>query len=111
MKNSSAYLVSMSAPPSLEEILVDWLLDFNRERGFSSFPINGHSSRSEGLSIAEQVTGRQKRILFQITIPRDGVDDFLEQLKNDFGETGLYYWVTGIVDSGHLSSATNGLNQ
>ncbi len=62
--NCTEYLVTLNIPPSLEEMMVDSLLMFEEDHGFSSFPVSGHHHVNKGLSLAEQVTGRQKRIRF-----------------------------------------------
>ena len=58
--NCTEYLVTLNIPPSLEEMMVDSLLMLETEHGFSSFPVNAHHHDNKGLSLAEQVTGRQK---------------------------------------------------
>lgn len=96
------YQVAITVSPSLEEILVDWLLTFGTDHDFFSFPVDSHSSNHEGLSLAEQVAGRQKRLRFQIAIGADELAPFLGRLKQDFHGSGIHYWVTPFVESGHL---------
>ena len=67
--NCKEYLVTLNIPPSLEEMMVDNLLMLEAEHGFRSFPVNAHHHDNKGLSLAEQVTGRQKRIRFQMYVP------------------------------------------
>ncbi len=95
-------LITLSVSPSIEESLVDWLLEFAIHSGFTSYPVNGHSSREEGLSLAEQVAGRKKQIRFQMHIPDEELPRFLEQLKRDFAGAGVHYWVTPLIDAGHI---------
>jgi len=64
--NSKEYLVTLNVPLSLEEAVVDSLLTLESEHGFSSFPVNSHDHKNEGLSLAEQVTGRQKSPLSNV---------------------------------------------
>ena len=96
------YQVTITVSPSLEEILVDWLLSLGTDHDFVSFPVDSHSSDQKGLSLAEQVAGRQKRLRFQIAIRADELTPFLDRLKQDFQGTGLHYRVVPFVDSGHL---------
>ena len=70
MKNQE-YLVTLNVPPSLEEAIVDCLLTFETEDGFSSFPVSAHDHKNQNLSIAEQVAGRQNQIRFQMYIPEN----------------------------------------
>ena len=92
-------LVIINAPSSLEEMLVDCLLTLESEHGFSSFPVNAHHHENLGLSLAEQVSGRQRQICFQIHIDEDGAKLLLEQLKAEFSGAGLQYWVVPMLES------------
>ncbi len=95
-------LITLTASPSIEESLVDWLLEFTAHAGFTSYPVNGHSSREEGLSLAEKVAGRKKQIRFQMHIPNEELPHFLENLKRDFAGAGIHYWVSPLADAGHI---------
>lgn len=99
----SAYqLLTLIAPPNLEETLVDWLLEFESDYGFSSFAVNGHSSRHAGLSLAEQVSGRKRQIRFELHLPDTELASLVEGLKRDFAGTGLHYWVVPVLDHGRV---------
>ncbi len=97
-------LVVLNGPPEIEEPLVDWLLAREDSTGFTSFPVSGHSTCHNGLSLAEQVSGRQRRQQFQVQIRRDGVDAFLENAGKLFGTAGIRFWVLPLSSSGHLKS-------
>jgi hypothetical protein len=94
------YLVTLNIPPSLEEMMVDSLLMLEAEHGFTSFPVNAHHHINIGLSLAEQVTGRQKRIRFQMYVPVQELPAFLEQLRQDFSGSGIQYWVLPVIENG-----------
>ncbi|MBS1213367.1 MAG: hypothetical protein H6R26_1984 [Proteobacteria bacterium] len=96
------YLVTLAAPPALEESIVDWLLQFGSQTGFTSQAVHGHSSREEGLSLAEQVAGRKRQVRFQLHIDAEEWPRFIEQLKRDFTGAGLHYWLVPVIESGHL---------
>ena len=98
--NSKEYLVTLNIPPSLEELMVDRLLMFEEDHGFSSFPVNAHHHDNKGLSLAEQVTGRQKRIRFQMYVPVEKLPSLLEQLRRDFSGSGIQYWVLPVIENG-----------
>ncbi len=98
--NTQEYLVTLNVPPSLEEVVVDCLLTFEAEAGFSSFPVNAHDHRNEGLTIAEQVSGRQKKIRFQMYVPESRVDAFISKLKAELSGTDIHYWVLPIIAKG-----------
>ena len=96
------YLLTLTVAPAIEESLVDWLLENQGQVGFTSFPVNGHSSQPEGLSLAEQVAGRQKQVRFQIHLDAERVPTLLTQLRRDFAGAGLYYWVSPVLDTGRI---------
>lgn len=95
-------LVVITSPPSLESQLVDWLLSQRGGAGFSSVPVHGHSTRHDHLSIAEQVSGRQRRIQFQIQIDGSQLNGLLERLKSEFSGADLHYWAVPVLAQGHV---------
>jgi hypothetical protein len=98
--NCTEYLVTLNIPPSLEEMMVDSLLLLETEHGFSSFPVSAHHHENLGLSLAEQVTGRQKRIRFQMYVPVQKLPELLEQLRQEFSGSGIQYWVLPVIENG-----------
>jgi len=97
---SNEYLVTLNVPPSLEEVVVDSLLLLETEHGFSSFPVNAHHHVNKGLSLSEQVTGRQKRIRFQLYVSVEKLPDLIIKLREDFADSGIQYWVLPVVENG-----------
>jgi len=95
-------LAVISSPPSLESQLVDWLLARDGGSGFSSAAIHGHSTHHDHLSVAEQVSGRQRRLQFQVQLAAAELDRFLDDLKAEFGGADLHYWVLPVLAGGHL---------
>lgn len=95
-------LLILVASPSLEEPLVDWLLECEAEYGFSSFPIRGHSSRQEKLTLAEQVSGRKEYVRFEIHLPEEAGPPFIEQLRCDFTGAGIHYWLSPVLEHGRI---------
>jgi hypothetical protein len=96
------YLVSINVPPLLEEAVVDCLLSIEIADGFSSLVVNAHSSEHEGLSLAEQVAGRQKQIRFQMYLPEQQLSVLIQQLKHCFSGSGIHYWVLPVLESGYI---------
>ncbi|MFZ2725309.1 MAG: DUF3240 family protein [Methylococcaceae bacterium] len=94
------YIVMLNVPPDLEELVVDCLLLLERDHGFCTFPLYSHHHESKGLSLAEQVSGRQKKIRFQMIIDAKGLADLLAQLQEKFSGSGISYWVFPITESG-----------
>lgn len=95
-------LVIINAPLSLEEMLVDCLLTLESDHGFSSFPVNVHHHENLGLSLAEQVSGRQRQICFQIHIDEDGAKLLFQRLQEEFSGAGIQYWVMPIMVSAEI---------
>lgn len=99
MSNS---LLSIIAPPELEDLIVDWLLEQSYVQGFSSYQINGHGVRPDKLSLAEQVTSRQRKVKFEVNGTAEQIRDAVSSLQNDFGHCDIYYWQIAVIDSGYV---------
>jgi hypothetical protein len=102
MATPANVLVVITSSPSLEGQVIDWLLSQDRGTGFSSVPVNGHSTRHDHLSVAEQVIGRQRRLQFQVQIEGERCDAFLESLKGEFAGADIHYWVVPVFAAGQL---------
>ena len=99
---SPAVTITLNAPPALEEPLVDWLLERDVP-GFTSYAAHGHSSTpGQPLTLAEQVTGRRRRVEFRVEIAAHEVDAFLAELEQITHRADVYYFVTPLLRSGHL---------
>ena len=94
------YLVTLNVPPALEGMVVDNLLTLEFEQGFSGFPVYAHHHQPQGLLIAEQVTGRQKRIRFQMYVNGDDLAKLLVNLREEFSGSGIQYWVIPVLEHG-----------
>lgn len=99
---SQDYLIILYAPYALEEAIVDCLLALETEHGFSSMPVNTHHHQNQGLSLAEQVSGRQKQICFQVQMDAAGAITLLRRLRENFSGSGLIYKLLPIQQSGTI---------
>jgi hypothetical protein len=54
------------------------------------------------MSVAEQVAGRRRQVLFQCPLSRQQAEELVAGLRRDFPGSGLHYWMTPIIDAGHL---------
>jgi Protein of unknown function (DUF3240) len=95
-------MVTLVVLPSMEESLVDCLLEFERGLDFTSVPISAHDHGNQGLSGMELVTGRQKKLRFQLIIAAADLDELRTVLQRQFGGSKLRYWVTPILEGGVL---------
>ena len=100
--SNSEYLLTLNVPLSLEEAIVDCLLTFESDHGFNTFPVNAHDHRNTGLSIAEQVSGRQKKMRFQMYVPERQLQPLLDKLKKNFSGAGINYRVLPIIEHGNI---------
>ena len=100
--DNEEFLITLNAPPSLEEAIVDCLLTFEAQHGFSSLPVSAHDHKNVGLSLAEQVTGRQQKIRFQMYVARKDLTALIDRLKTDFSGSGITYWVLPVIEKGFL---------
>ena len=52
-------LLNLVVTPEVEDAVADWLLEYPTVTGFSSYPISGHGSSEQRMTLAEQVAGRR----------------------------------------------------
>ncbi len=97
--NINDCLIILNTPSSLEEAVVDCLLTLEAEHGFTSFPVNIHHHENKGLSLAEQVSGRQKQVCFQIHVDEEGAKLLLAKLRQEFSGAGIQYWRVPMLES------------
>lgn len=102
MVEPSEALVVLNVPPELEETVVDWLLERVGGAGFTSYGVSGHTTGHQDLSIAEQVSGRQRRQQFQVQISAVTAQEFLSDARDTLGTANIHYWVLPILQSGRL---------
>jgi len=93
-------LLVLNVNKELEDDLVDYLLELDCISGFTSMPVRGHGSRSQ-LSLAEQVTGRQQRLVMEILLDASAVDTVLAGLANHVGRD-IVWWQQPVARSGRI---------
>lgn len=98
----STAIVTINVSPAAEERLVDWLLGRDDTAGFTSYAAYGHGASHDDLTVAEQVTGRQRRVELRLEIASGELEAFLAALLAEFAGTDLYYSVVPVLRSGHL---------
>lgn len=102
-------VVALNAPPSLEETVIDWLLGREGDKGFTTTTVHGHSSEHAGLSAAEQVSGRRKRLRFEVHMPRESAAAFLQDACEHLGGSDIHCVVSPILAAGSLSDVAETL--
>jgi hypothetical protein len=96
-------LLMLTTLPAIEGPLVDWLLARADVPGFTTVAVHGHGTAHHKLSLAEQVEGRQRRIMFEIQLPAATVNRLIEDLQRDFAGSPVHYWVVPVLAAGHLA--------
>ena len=93
-------LLILNTRPELEEDLVDYLLSLSCVSGFTSYPVRGHGHH-QNLSVAEQVSGRRKRLQVELMIEEDAVPTVLSGLVENVGRD-INWSRMPVMDSGML---------
>ncbi|MGD2118878.1 MAG: DUF3240 family protein [Chromatiales bacterium] len=95
-------LLNLVVSPEVEDSVTDWLLAHTATSGFSSHPIDGHGSSEHSMTLAEQVAGRRRQVLFQLHLSCEDAHSLLGAIKADFRGSGMHYWLLPILESGHV---------
>ena len=96
-------LLVLIVTPEIEDAVVDWLLEREDIPGFSTAAINGHGASEHSLTAAEQVTGRQRKIMFQLHLPEAVAETLIEEARQAFRGSGMHYWLMPVLASGHMT--------
>lgn len=95
-------LLNLIVPPQVEDALAEWLLERDDVPGFSSVPMAGHGSSEKSMTLAEQVAGRSRRVMFVTHLPSETAKALLDDLRTAFAGSGLHYWVLPVAEFGRL---------
>lgn len=83
-------ILVLNLAPELEENLIDYLLGFDQIEGFTSFQVHGHGEHHR-LSVSEQVSGRRKRVQYEVFIDPPVIPEILAGLAEAVGRD-IVYW-------------------
>ena len=95
-------LLHLIVSPQVEDALAEWLLEREDVPGFSSVPVSGHGSSEQSMTLAEQVAGRSRRVMFLLHLRNDTASALLHDLRQAFRGSGLHYWVVPVLEGGRL---------
>lgn len=84
-------LLVINLPPALEEDLIDYLLSQDLVSGFTSYETMGHGSHGP-LSIAEQVSGRRKRLQFELLLDDEAAFELIVSGLGSNVGTDIRFW-------------------
>lgn len=96
-------LLYLIVAPSVADAVAEWLLEDPAVTGFSSAAIAGHGSSEQAMTLAEQVAGRQRRVMFFTHLGVAEAEALLERLRRDFAGADIHYWTTPVSGFGHLA--------
>lgn len=88
----------------LEHALIDYLLDYRSDLVFISHGVDYHGLPDAELAPAEQVTGRQQRLLISIQLSADEAQALAHELSRVFQGADIRYWITPVLNAGVLQS-------
>ncbi|MGD8932984.1 MAG: DUF3240 family protein [Chromatiales bacterium] len=95
-------LLSLVISPEIEDAMVDWLLQQEQISGFTSLQVSGHGASPHSMSISEQVAGRRRQVMFQTHLSEVDAVAVIMGLEENFAGSGMHYWSTPLLTSGHL---------
>lgn len=98
----SRFCLVLLGAPSLEEKLLDMLLDAVGDEVFTSIPTFSHGTSHGRLSSVEQVMGRSAAVQIQILVTEKEMADLLQRLRGEFRGTGLRYWASALAAEGEV---------
>jgi nitrogen regulatory protein PII len=90
----------LNIAPQLEEEVVDALLALPVVVGFTCQQVYGSGKHSH-MSLAEQVSGRRRRLQFELVLQESDVDAVLRQLRTQTGADSVF-WVEPVSRFGKL---------
>ncbi len=99
----SYQLLHLIVPPQTEDALVEWLLEREDIPGFTSSPVAGHGSSERSMTIAEQVAGRSRRVMFMVLLPDATVHTVIAALRAELARSGIHYWTVPVSEHGRLT--------
>lgn len=99
---NSSCLLNLVVSPEVESTVTDWLLEQSVVSGFSSYPIAGHGSSEQSMTLAERVAGTRRQILFQLELSCEDANTLLDGVRVKFVGSGIHFWMQAVLQSGHL---------
>jgi|6_EtaG_2_1085325.scaffolds.fasta_scaffold75792_3 uncharacterized protein DUF3240 len=93
-------ILMLNVAPELEEDLVDYLLSIEQIVGFTSYTVYGHGQH-QGLSVAEQVSGRRKRSQYELIVNESFIPLILAGLAEAVGRD-IIYWQQAVSNFGRI---------
>ena len=98
----AAVTVTLTLPPALEERIIDWLLGRQDVETFTGYTAYANAATGSDLTVAEQVSGRRRRVEIRVELQASALDAWLAELTDGFRGADIRYFVTPVLRSGRL---------
>ena len=98
--NEGICILMLNVAPALDEDLVDYLLSIEEIVGFTSYTVYGHGQH-QGLSVAEQVSGRRKRSQYELIVKVSTISLIISGLAETVGRD-IVYWQQPVSNFGRI---------
>lgn len=99
---SSDFLFTFNVPKKLKDEVIDHLMNSELASGFSLTSIMGYSNEHSSFSLDEQVRGYKNLFQFEVLVSEEKLTELKANLAKTFSTVKIRYWVTPIIESGHL---------
>lgn len=90
-------LLVLIVSPELEEPLADWLLEREDITGFTQQESRGFSANHAGFSLQEQVTSRQKRVMFHVQTTEAEAQTLVSELRSVLPHAASQVWIIPLL--------------
>lgn len=88
------YCLNLICSPTVEEKLLDVLLESDESEIFTSIHVHSHGAEHGQLSAREQVMGRSRAMQIQVLLSQEALMHLLERVQREFAGTGIRYWAS-----------------
>lgn len=104
MNDQARCLLTLVLPPSLEEEVIEALLQHPQwSSRFVCFRADGHGQAMPLSGSAELVRGRTPRLIVQMIVVRAEVHALLAELREAVASPEVAYWMVELAESGRLA--------
>jgi len=95
-------ILSLLVPTGLRDDIIDALIGCELVSGFSMTAIAGYSREHSQYDVREQVAGYRELFRFDVMHERECQDALMHELHATFETTSIRYWITPVLEQGHL---------
>ncbi|GER21406.1 hypothetical protein APR50_29210 [Variovorax paradoxus] len=96
------YCLNLICSPTVEEKLLDVLLESDESEIFTSIHVHSHGAEHGQLSAREQVMGRSRAMQIQVLLSQEALMHLLERVQREFAGTGIRYWASPVAHEGEI---------